>query len=361
MKVLGIETSCDETAAAIVTCDKYGTGKILSNVVWSQIKEHQVFGGVVPEIAARAHTAKLDTIIKQTLIESNSTFEELQAIAVTAGPGLIGGLMIGLITAKSLCLALNKPLLAINHLEAHALTARLTNKVTYPYLLLLISGGHSQILIIEDFQKYKRLGSTIDDALGETFDKVAKLLNIGYPGGVQIEQLALKGDCTKYKFPQPLKGKNTFNFSFSGLKTAVRNCIAKEESYDNLTLQTKADICASFQYAICEILKDRMNRAMDLFSSSFPNDTAYMVIAGGVAANKVIFNNLNELSKNKQFICIVPPINLCTDNAAMVAWAGCEYLNANLISDLNVAARARWPLDNNTLPLVGFGKKGAKV
>lgn len=361
MKVLGIETSCDETAAAIVECDKKGKGHILSNIVWSQISKHQKFGGVVPEIAARAHTEKLDTIIKQALLEAKLTLNEVQAIAASAGPGLIGGLMIGLISAKAICLALNKPLIAINHLEAHALTARLTDGVTYPYLLLLVSGGHTQILLVEKLKCYKRLGSTIDDALGETFDKVAKLLELSYPGGPKIEQLALNGDSTTYNFPRPLKGKDNLDFSFSGLKTALRICIENERKNNNLNSQTKANICASFQATICDILNNRVNKAMDLFKKSFPAKKRSLVIAGGVAANQVIRTSLQKLSIAKNFNFIVPPVNLCTDNAAMVAWAGCEILQAGLSDGLNVAARARWPLDNTAMPLVGFGKKGVKV
>lgn len=361
MNILGIETSCDETAAAVIKCDEYNKGSILSNIIWTQIEEHAAFGGVVPELAARAHTEKLDVIIQQALTEANLTFQNIDAIAVTTGPGLIGGLMIGLITAKALCLSLNKPLLAINHLEAHALTARLTDNVTYPYLLLLVSGGHTQILIVENLQKYKRLSSTIDDALGETFDKVAKLLDLEYPGGAKIEQLALNGDETTYDFPQPLKGKNNLDFSFSGLKTALRTCITKEKTNNNLTMKVKANICASFQYTICEILTDRITKAMKLFSELFPNKIPYLVIAGGVAANKTIRYKLSELSTIKNFKFIVPPPHLCTDNAAMVAWAGCEYLQAGLTANLNVAARARWPLDKESTTLVGFGKKGAKV
>lgn len=361
MKVLGIETSCDETAAAIVEYDKKGKGHILSNIVWSQISEHQKFGGVVPEIAARAHTEKLDAIIKQALLEAKITLTEIQAIAVSAGPGLIGGLMVGLISVKAMCLALDKPLIAINHLEAHALTARLTDNVAYPYLLLLVSGGHTQLLLVEKLKCYKRLGSTIDDALGETFDKVAKLLGLSYPGGAKIEQLALRGDSAKYNFPHPLKDKANLDFSFSGLKNALRICIENETKNNNLSNQTKANICASFQAVICDILNNRVNKAMDLFKNTFPTKEPSFVIAGGVAANQMIRVNLRKLSTDKGLNFVAPPVNLCTDNAAMVAWAGCEALQAGLTDDLNISAKARWPLDNEAIPLIGSGKKGAKV
>lgn len=359
MRILGIETSCDETAAAIVERDKASKGHILANIIWSQITQHREFGGVVPELAARAHCEKLDLIIKQTLSEAKLTLSEMDAIAVTAGPGLIGGLMVGLISAKAICLALNKPLIALNHLEAHALTARLTDNIPYPYLLLLISGGHTQLLIIEKLNSYKRLGSTIDDALGETFDKVAKLLGLSYPGGVQIEQLALQGDSNKYNFPRPLINMDNLDFSFSGLKTALRLCIEREAN--NLTRQTKANICASFQASICDILSNRVNKAMNIFKNGFPNKDPYFVIAGGVAANQAIRTKLEQLSIAKNFKFVVPRNDLCTDNAAMVAWAGCEHLQAGFTSDLNIKARARWPLDEAGIPLLGSGKKGAKV
>lgn len=375
MHILGIETSCDETAAAVVERNAQGQGHIISNIVWSQIAEHAAYGGVVPELAARAHVEKLDIIIAQALSQAKMRLEQIDAIAVSAGPGLVGGLMVGLVSAKALCLALNKPLLAINHLEGHALTARLTNAVDFPFLLLLVSGGHTQLLLIKDFQNYERLGSTIDDALGEAFDKTAKLLGLGYPGGPAVESYASKGDATAYAFPRPLKDRAGFNFSFSGLKTAIRNCVEQERAKNGPQLEPQliANICASFQSAVCDVLNNRVEQAMLYFKKLYglhanPQSglqsglqKAVFVVAGGVAANKYICEHLKALSKYHDFCFIAPPQNLCGDNAAMIAWAGAEHFAAGNYSNLDFAARARWPLDEKTVTLLGSGKKGAKA
>ncbi|WJW79542.1 tRNA (adenosine(37)-N6)-threonylcarbamoyltransferase complex transferase subunit TsaD [Bartonella sp. TP] len=361
MRILGIETSCDETAAAIVECDEAGQGHILSNIIWTQT-EHTTYGGVVPEIAARAHVEKLDELILQALKQSKSSWQEISAIAATAGPGLIGGLMVGLVTAKALCLALNKPLIAVNHLEGHALTARLSHNIAFPYLLLLVSGGHTQLLLIKDFQNYERLGTTIDDALGEAFDKTAKLLGLGYPGGPAVEDKAQQGCASAYNFPRPLKGKPGFDFSFSGLKTAIRHCIEQENvTQTGLTDKKIADICASFQTAICDILNNRAQAAMLYFSQQYTQAKPVFVVSGGVAANQQIRNQLQNLCQANEFEFIAPPQNLCSDNAAMIAWAGAEHFARGNCSSLAFAAKSRWRLDENATIALGSGKKGAKA
>lgn len=357
MRILGIETSCDETAAAIVECTNVASRKILANIVWSQIDEHEKFGGVVPELAARAHVEKLDGIIQQALKEAKLNLQDIDAIAASAGPGLVGGLMIGVITAKAIAMSLQKPFIAINHLEAHALTARLTHNVAYPYLLLLVSGGHTQLLIIEKLGKYIRLGSTIDDALGEAFDKTAKLMGVSYPGGAKIEKYAQSGDPYKYNLPRPLKNRADLNFSFSGLKTAVRNIISDQPLNDTI----RSDISASFQLAICDILETKVAKAIEYFKEHYPNYQPKLVIAGGVAANNKIRETLRALSERYNCEFIVPEAKLCTDNAAMVAWAGLEHFKAGHSSSLNFSIKARWPLDTIAEPLVGTGRKGAKV
>lgn len=334
MKILGIETSCDETAASIVTDER----EILSHVIVSQIEEHQRFGGVVPEIASRSHLIYLENIVKKTIAEAKCSLNELDAIAVTSGPGLVGGLLVGLMFAKGLSFAINKPLLGINHLEGHALTARLTNKeVKFPYLMLLVSGGHCQILLVKGVGNYQKLGGTLDDAVGEAFDKVAKMLGLEYPGGPAIEKRAVLGDEYTYKLPLAMKGKKGCDFSFSGLKTAVRLIIEKE----NLTEKTTADICASFQRTIAEILIDRLNNAAEEIK---PLGIKQLIIAGGVAANRYLFSHIGKAMLKHDLITISPPINLCTDNGAMIAWAGIERFKAGLIDDLNIAPKPRWPL-----------------
>lgn len=339
--ILGIETSCDETAAALVRRDGAGKGTILSNIVRSQIDEHKAFGGVVPELAARAHVVHLDTIIERALNEAGVGFDDVDAIAATAGPGLIGGVLVGLTTAKALAAALNKPLLAINHLEAHALTARLTDNVKFPYLMLLVSGGHSQFVLVRGVGDYQLWGTTIDDALGEAFDKVAKLLDLGFPGGPLVEQWALKGDAKRFRFPRPLLKEDRLDFSFSGLKTAVR---LAAEDIAPLADQDVADICASFQAAVTDVIGARTRAALTRFADELPDHEPQLVVAGGVAANKAIGGVLKTVAADFRAILAVPPPALCTDNGVMVAWAGAERLVLGVKSDLSVAAKPRWPL-----------------
>lgn len=334
MKILGIESSCDETAASIVTDDR----QILSNVIISQIDEHQKFGGVVPEIASRAHLSHVQTVVDKALADANLSLNDLDAIAVTAGPGLIGGLLVGIMFAKGLSFAINKPLLGINHLEGHALTARLTNEIEFQYLMLLVSGGHCQILIVEKVGVYHKLGGTIDDSVGESFDKVAKMLGLDYPGGPIIEKLAITGDPYKYKFPKPMKGREGCDFSFSGLKTAVRLIIEKTE----LTPENIADICASFQRTVAEILLDRLNNAIKLTKESHPK-IKQLIIAGGVAANQYLLKEIQISIEKHDLETIAPPIKLCTDNAAMIAWAGIERFRLGLRDEV-IVPRSRWPL-----------------
>jgi len=340
--ILGIETSCDETAASIVVRDEHGRGVIVSNVVRSQLDEHAAFGGVVPELAARAHVTYLDHIIAQACREAGIALADVDAIAATAGPGLVGGVLVGLTTAKALAAALDKPLIAINHLEAHALTARLTDGVQFPYLMLLVSGGHSQFVMVRGVGDYERWGTTIDDALGEAFDKVAKLLSLGHPGGPAVERIALTGDPKRFKFPRPLLREARLDFSFSGLKTAVR---LQAEALAPLSNQDVADIAASFQAAVSDVVATRAGQALDRFHAEFPGQEARLVVAGGVAANQAIGGALRAVCTQKHAQLIVPPIALCTDNGAMVAWAGAERLALGAIDGLAAVARPRWPLD----------------
>jgi len=343
--VLGLETSCDETAASVVRGHAPGPGKILSNVVLSQLEDHAPYGGVVPEIAARAHVEVLDRLVEEALNAAMLGLADLDAIAATAGPGLIGGVMVGLTTAKALALAANKPLIAINHLEAHALTARLTNGAKFPFLLLLISGGHCQLLAVEGVGKFKLYGSTIDDAVGEAFDKTAKLLALAYPGGPNVEKLAENGDGKRFSLPRPLRGRGVADFSFSGLKTAVRQ-IAKGEGFKD---SDRADLAASFQRAVLDILMDRSRIAMEMFRADFPDEeTPDFVVAGGVAANRAIGEAIGKLCEENGFNKKIPPPGLCTDNAAMVAWAGVERSQLGLFDGLGIAPRARWPLSGSS-------------
>ncbi len=353
--ILGIETSCDETAAALVRRHGDGSGEILANIVLSQIKDHAPYGGVVPEIAARAHARHLDRLIAEALTSANLRLADIDGIAATAGPGLIGGLLVGLTTAKALALATGKPLAAINHLEAHALTPRLLEPVEFPYLLLLISGGHTQIQIVEGVGRYRRIGTTIDDALGEAFDKTAKLLGLPYPGGPKVEELARKGNPKRFDFPRPLKGREGCNFSFSGLKTAVREAV---DDLRPLTEKDIADICASFEAAVAETMRDRLGRALRFFKDEFPDmRNRVLVVAGGVAANHTLKAAFEEVCKRSGFSLLVPPAHLCTDNAAMVAWAGAERLAIGLADPLDAPAKARWPLDPDAKRLTGAGVK----
>jgi N6-L-threonylcarbamoyladenine synthase len=355
LTILGIETSCDETAAALVRRHADGSGEILSHAVLSQIKDHAPYGGVVPEIAARAHASHLDRLIKRALDEARLTLDDIDGVAATAGPGLIGGLLVGLTTAKAIALAKAKPLLAINHLEAHALTPRLLGALDFPYLLLLISGGHTQIQIVEGVGRYRRIGTTIDDALGEAFDKTAKLLGLPYPGGPQVEVLARQGNAKRFDFPRPLKGREGCNFSFSGLKTAIRETV---QALGLLSTADKADICASFEAAIADTMRDRLARALKLFRTAFPDvRQPVLVVAGGVAANRTLNGTFEALSARHGFALTIPPAHLCTDNAAMVAWAGAERLALGKIDPLDAPARARWPLDPDAKRMTGAGVK----
>lgn len=343
MRVLGIETSCDETAAAIVERAADGAGMIVANVVRSQLEEHAAYGGVVPELAARAHVAHLDHIIARAADDAGMRLADLDAIAATAGPGLIGGVLVGLTTGKALSAALGKPLLAINHLEAHALTARLTDAVAFPYLMLLVSGGHSQFVLVRGVGKYERWGTTIDDALGEAFDKVAKLLGLGLPGGPQVELQARAGDPRRFDFPRPLLREDRLDFSFSGLKTAVR---LAAESIAPLSVQDVADICASFQRATADIVGARSRAALGRFATSLPEAEPVLVVAGGVAANATIGAALRGAAAEAGARLVIPPPALCTDNGAMVAWAGAERLALGATDGFDFAARPRWPLDS---------------
>tara|TARA_B100000686_G_C16703005_1_gene924570 strand:- start:99 stop:1172 length:1074 start_codon:yes stop_codon:yes gene_type:complete len=349
---LGIETSCDETAASIIQEKSDGTGKILSNIVSSQVEEHKDFGGVVPEIAARAHIEKIEFIIKKAVSESNLNINNLDGIAATAGPGLIVCLTVGLNIGKAIAGSLKKPFIAVNHLEGHALSPRINKKIGFPYLLLLISGGHTQFLEVNGINNYKRLGTTIDDALGEAFDKTAKLLGIEFPGGPVIEKWAQKGDKNYFKLPKPIFKKGGCNLSFAGLKTAVLR-VSKELKNE----KEKYHLAASFQKTINEILNQKTKIAMEKFLKNKKKINNTFVIAGGVASNLSIRENLIKLSKKNNFLPVFPPINLCSDNAAMIAWAGIERYKINLIDDLKFISKARWPLDSSAPFLKGAGLK----
>lgn len=355
--VLGIESSCDETAAAVVARDGPGRGRLLSNVVRSQWEQHRQFEGVVPEIAARAHVECLDNIIAEALSDAGVRLAELDGIAVTAGPGLIGGLLVGLTTAKALALACAKPLVAVNHLEAHALTVGLTEGLQPPYLLLLVSGGHTQILLVRDVGRYERLGTTVDDALGEAFDKTAKLLGLGFPGGPAVERMAREGDPHRFSFPRPMVGRDEPHFSFAGLKTAVRR---QAEQLAPLAEEDIRDLCASFEAAIADVVVDRCARAMRMVEDQLGSER-HLVIAGGVAANQRLRQALSRLAEASGFTMHAPPLALCGDNAAMVAWAGAERLVRGHTDGLDVPARARWPLDQLAQPVLGAGRLGAKA
>jgi len=341
--VLGIETSCDETAAAIVRGAPPGPGEILANVVLSQLEAHRPYGGVVPEIAARAHVEVLDGIIARALGDAKADLPALDAIAATAGPGLIGGVMVGLLTAKGMALGAGKPLVAVNHLEAHALTVRLAEGTGFPFLLLLISGGHCQLVACEGLGRYRLYGATIDDAAGEAFDKTAKLIGLPYPGGPQIEALARTGNARRFALPRPMVGRAGSDFSFSGLKTAVRQVALRAGAPD---AQTRADLAAGFQAAIIDCLVDRTRAAMARFRREFgiAAKAPTLVVSGGVASNMAIRAALKALAGEDGFDLRVPSPALCTDNAAMVAWVGVERAAAGMTDPLDVAPRARWPL-----------------
>jgi N6-L-threonylcarbamoyladenine synthase len=341
MIVLGIETTCDETAASIVERDQSGRGRILSDIVLSQTDEHAAFGGVVPEIAARAHVEVLDLLIAQAMAEAQCDFASLDGIAAAAGPGLIGGVIVGLTTAKAIALVHRTPLIAVNHLEAHALTARLTDGVDFPYCLFLASGGHTQIVAVRGVGDYVLLGNTMDDAIGEAFDKTAKLLGLGYPGGPQVERMALQGNPHRFALPRPMQYRREPDFSLSGLKTAVR---LEAERIAPLSDQDVADLCASFQQAVVDTVHDRLRAGLRLFTERYGAPHA-LVAAGGVAANQSVRETMQRLAGETRIRLIVPPPALCTDNGAMIAWAGAERLASGLTDGLDVAPRARWPLE----------------
>lgn len=357
--VLGIETSCDETAAAVVRVGMSGRGEILSNVIRSQWEEHREFGGVVPEIAARAHTECLDEIIRLALERAEVTFCNLDAVAATAGPGLIGGLLVGLTTAKAVAMVHDLEFVAVNHLEAHALTVGLTDNQPPPYMLLLVSGGHTQIILVRGLGDYVRLGTTIDDALGEAFDKTAKLLGLGFPGGPAVEQHARGGDAHRFAFPRPLSKRKKPHFSFAGLKTAVRRAAEKLQPLSDSDI---ADLCAGFEAAVCDVVSDRLERAYQIASDDYGVTHALpLVAAGGVARNAQLRGSLDALANRLGCQLVVPPPELCTDNAAMIAWAGAQHYVDGRVSGLDVSARARWPLDETSQAVYGSGKHGAKA
>lgn len=342
--VLGIETTCDETAAAVVERQADGSGRILSNIVKSQIDEHAPYGGVVPEIAARAHVDLLDGIVATAMQEAGVSYARLDGVAAAAGPGLIGGVIVGLTTAKAIALVHKTPLLAVNHLEAHALTPRLVAPLTFPYCLFLASGGHTQIVAVLGVGQYVRLGTTVDDAIGEAFDKVAKMLGLPYPGGPQVEQAAAGGDPNRFVFPRPMLGRPDANFSLSGLKTAVRN---EAERSAPLEPQDINDLCAGFQAAVLDSTADRLSVGLSLFREQFGPPRA-LVAAGGVAANRAIRNALQAVAEKAGTPLMIPPPALCTDNGAMIAWAGLERLALGMIDAMEAPPRARWRLDDDT-------------
>jgi N6-L-threonylcarbamoyladenine synthase len=356
LTILGIETSCDETAAAVV---RLGDGRphVLADIVWTQVPEHAPFGGVVPEIAARSHVEKIDHVIAAAMAQARLGFASLDGVAATAGPGLIGGVMVGLMAGKAIALAHGIPLVAVNHLEGHALSPRLAADAPFPYLLLLASGGHCQFLAVEGLGRYRRLGSTIDDAAGEAFDKTAKVLGLGFPGGPAVEKAALQGDPQRFTLPRPFLGRPGCDLSFAGLKTAV---LRVADAHPDLGDQGRADLAASFQAAVVDVIADRTTHAFAMAGAS----AGRLVVAGGVAANKVLRSRLEALAAERSVDFFAPPLRWCTDNAAMIALAGGERLKAGLKDGLDAVARARWPLDAAAAaarPVHVAGRKGAKA
>ena len=351
--ILGIETSCDETAAAVIQDDSTGVPKILSNVISSQFDVHRRFGGVVPDLAARAHVEKIDLIIEEALSQSEINLRNIDAVAATAGPGLIVCLTVGLNFAKALSLSLNKPFIGVNHLEGHALSPKLQEKLDYPYLLLLISGGHSQFLSVNALGNYTRLGTTIDDAVGEAFDKTAKLLGVEYPGGPKIELLAKKGNPNKFDLPLPIINRGGCNLSFAGLKTAV----LRESKKINGNNKLKFNLAASFQNTINKILYKKTKIAIEMYKKKINTSNINLVVAGGVAANFSIRENLKKLSREIGFKTVYPNLKFCGDNAAMIAWAGIQRFKKNLLNKIDVEAKSRWPLDKNAPYMKGPGLK----
>lgn len=361
LTILGLESSCDDTAAAVVRDRPGAAPEILASVVAGQTALHADFGGVVPEIAARAHTEKLDLCVEDALEQAGLTLSEVDAIAVTAGPGLIGGVLAGVMTAKGIAAATGLPLVGVNHLAGHALTPRLTNGAAYPYLMLLVSGGHCQFLIARGPDDFTRLGGTIDDAPGEAFDKTARLLGLPQPGGPSVEGEAANGDARRFRLPRPLLDRPGCDMSFSGLKTALlreRDKIVAEKG--GLTVQDRADLCAGFQAAVTDVLAEKSRRALSAYMALEPAQPL-IAVAGGVAANKAIRAALETVSRDMGADFVAPPLALCTDNAAMIAWAGIERFRAGETDDMTLAARPRWPLDQGAAPMLGSGKKGAKA
>lgn len=360
LTLLGIESSCDDTAAAVVRQGD-GPAQILSSVVLGQNALHQPFGGVVPEIAARAHAERLDGCVAQALAEAGLALHQLDAIAVTAGPGLIGGVISGVMLAKGICAATGLPLIGVNHLAGHALTPRLTDGARFPYLMLLVSGGHCQFLVVHGPQEFTRLGGTIDDAPGEAFDKTARLLGLPQPGGPAVQAQAAQGDASRFALPRPLLDRPGCDMSFSGLKTAIlraRDGVVAEKS--GLTRQDRADLCASFQAAVVDVLAEKTRRALQAYLADAPV-APLLAVAGGVAANTAIRAALQEVCAQADVAFLAPPLALCTDNAAMIAYAGIERFRLGYYDTMALAARPRWPLDQHSPSLLGSGKKGAKA
>jgi N6-L-threonylcarbamoyladenine synthase len=358
---LGIESSCDDTAAAVVRHVQGQAPQILASVVEGQVNLHAAFGGVVPEIAARAHAERLDYCVENALEKAGLALADLDGIAVTAGPGLIGGVLSGVMLAKGLASATGLPMVGVNHLAGHALTPRLTDQLEFPYLILLVSGGHCQFLIAHSAEHFQRLGGTIDDAPGEAFDKTAKLLGLPQPGGPAVQFEAALGDAKRFAFPRPLLDRPGCDMSFSGLKTALlrsRNALIAEKG--GLTVQDRRDLCAGFQTAVAEVLAEKTRRALAIYSELNPEKPA-LAVAGGVAANTLIRAMLETVCEKLGTRFLAPPLRLCTDNAAMIAWAGIERFRAGRVDDMALSARPRWPLDETAAPMIGSGKKGAKA
>ena len=361
LTILGLESSCDDTAAAVIRQRQDRPVEILSSVVFGQTDLHAAFGGVVPEIAARAHAEKLDICVKQALSLAGTTLGQVDAIAVTAGPGLIGGVLSGVMCAKGLAAGSGKALIGVNHLAGHALTPRLTDGLAYPYLMLLVSGGHCQFLIVQGPQDFRRLGGTIDDAPGEAFDKTARLLGLPQPGGPAVEAEAAKGDAQRFRFPRPLLDRPDCDLSFSGLKTAVlraRDQVVSKKG--GLTRQDRSDLCAGFQAAVADVLAEKTARALAEYLRLNPQIPA-LCVAGGVAANQQIRTALERVARSNNTVFVAPPLSLCTDNAAMIAYTGLELFKAGQRDDMTLAARPRWPLDTSLPAMLGSGKKGAKA
>ena len=358
--LLGLESSCDDTAAAVVRRSTDGHAEVLSNIVVGQNDLHKAFGGVVPEIAARAHAEKIDLCVEKALAAATVPLTDIDAIAVTAGPGLIGGVMSGVMCAKGLSAAAGKPLIGVNHLAGHALTPRLTDGLSYPYLMLLVSGGHCQFLIARGPNDFSRIGGTIDDAPGEAFDKTARLLGLAQPGGPAVQAEAEQGDSKRFKFPRPMLDRAGCDMSFSGLKTAVLRARNETMQKNTIRRQDVRDLCAGFQAAVVDVLIEKTRRAMTLYLDENPAKPA-LAVAGGVAANTAIRAGLESVTNELDVQFTAPPLALCTDNAAMIAYAGLELFEAGRRDGMDLSARPRWPLDTSSAPMLGSGKKGAKA